>query len=1141
MTVPIQISAWNIHGHRSRIIGDKVCNSSFLDEIKNDDIVALVETHDKDDNLSIPGYERVKLPQKVSTSVKSNKSSGGLAYFAKPGISKFVVPINNDDKDTIWIKIKKDIIDKKHDIYVGTVYLPPYRNNQDNSKKILDLFEEVLTFQKKGMVILQGDFNARTNVNIDTVTGDKYDPTLVTNHHAEIPCRNSEDKVPADHRGKELVELCKSLGLITLNGRKIGDLFGNFTSFQWNGNSVVDYVLVDRSLFPSISFFRIGNFIPWLSDHCATRFRLESSTDRSFRIEEALDGEILDSLFWDNDSPEKFVTILKTHEQEINETLTSSNINVLENFQNIIKSVVEEGKFKKRKRKPSNDPIWFDTDCKKCKEEVTTAGKQVKSTPNDPSLRKILADKKKNFRKLVRAKKSSHENKIFEKILEFDRGKECKKFWDSLKSLNNEKEPDYVSCISHNSWMNHFEKIRRADEEPVYPADDLHEGPLDYEITEEELDDASGVLKNGKKCGIDMISYEMLKCIREFNPNLLLKVLNYVLHNTATAYEWFVSIIAPIHKKGPKMDPDNYRGISLISCLYKLLTAILNKRIAYFCLENGILDEAQLGFVMGNRCSDAHFILHNLTKDYCHIRGEKLYTCFVDFSKAFDCIPRDTLFERLRSKGITGKVFNLIKKIYMNEKCRIKIGGTLSDAFDANQGVRQGCILSPLLFNIFLSDLPKILNKQENNPAMIGPEKKVSCILWADDLVMISESKEGLTNMLQDLASFSSSNGLKINVEKTKCMIFNKTGRHIRCNIKCNDMMITSVREYKYLGFLITPSGELSTGIQNLKSRAMYALVQLRKKLGENFRKNIKISLYLFDSLVKPIMLYCSDFWGMLQINKRDPSELLPKRNFIDLVHMKFLKQLLGVQTQTSNIGVLLETGRVPLLTYAIKNSVKNWNRIVKLKECNPLVRLSFENIVEKDLDWQKNVTLLLNNIGLGEILTGNEQNPEVIVYKRLIDIFQQRVFAEIGQETSKLRTYSLVKNDLKREPYLETVKNLKDRISMTKFRLSNHNLMIEKGRHLDLLKHERRCPLCFCFEDEKHFLLNCPVFAHLRNDLISTVEKTLKMNNLRRRNSDEIFGYLLANIEVAPIVAKYLSKTMELRGFLAEKPKRLT
>ena len=102
------------------------------------------------------------------------------------------------------------------------------------------------------------------------------------------------------------------------------------------------------------------------------------------------------------------------------------------------------------------------------------------------------------------------------------------------------------------------------------------------------------------------------------------------------------------------------------SSLYKLLTAILNKRIASFCEENNILSKAQLGFVRGNRCSDGHFILHNLIKDYCHENGKWLYSCFVDFSKAFDCIPRDILFERLKSKGITGKVFNLIKKCCLN-------------------------------------------------------------------------------------------------------------------------------------------------------------------------------------------------------------------------------------------------------------------------------------------------------------------------------------------------------------------------------------------------------------------------------------------------------------------------------------------
>ena len=528
----------------------------------------------------------------------------------------------------------------------------------------MELFEEIIHFQEKGKIIIQGDFNARTNVINDTVSADRYDNSYLDSPHVDIPLRNSEDKAPADHRGKELIELCKSLGLAMLNGRKPGDLFGKYTSLQWNGSSVVDYVFVDKQLFSSISYFEVGNFIPWLSDHCATRFQLQSNM-MNYNESDEQGGETLESIFWNEDSPEKFTELLRAHEQEISETLAaSSETNVLEKFQNLMKSVIEEGKFKKRKKKDSGDAPWFDADCIKSKKAVTEAGKIVQRNPKDLSLRKVLGDKKKDFRTLIREKKRSHAKSVFENMLEFDRSRESKKFWNSLKKLNNEREPDYISCISKQSWIDHFKKIRTADVDPSYPPDDTSEGPLDFDISEEELDDSSGVLKNGKKCGIDLISYEILKCIRDYNPKLLLKVLNFVLQNNATAYEWFISIIAPIHKKGPKMDPDNYRGISLISCLYKLLTAILNKRIAAFCLENDILSRAQLGFVMGNRCSDGHFILHNQIKDYCHSNGKWLYSCFVDFSKAFDCIPRDILFERLKSKGITGKVFNLLKNIH---------------------------------------------------------------------------------------------------------------------------------------------------------------------------------------------------------------------------------------------------------------------------------------------------------------------------------------------------------------------------------------------------------------------------------------------------------------------------------------------
>ena len=111
MTVPIQISAWNINGFRSTAIGDKLCDPSFLTEIKNDELIALVETHncDKNDSLSIPGYQRISVKNRKVTN-SSNKKSGGIAYFAKPRIAKFIVPINNDNKDTLWIKIKKILL-----------------------------------------------------------------------------------------------------------------------------------------------------------------------------------------------------------------------------------------------------------------------------------------------------------------------------------------------------------------------------------------------------------------------------------------------------------------------------------------------------------------------------------------------------------------------------------------------------------------------------------------------------------------------------------------------------------------------------------------------------------------------------------------------------------------------------------------------------------------------------------------------------------------------------------------------------------------------------------------------------------------------------------------------------------------------
>ena len=303
------------------------------------------------------------------------------------------------------------------------------------------------------------------------------------------------------------------------------------------------------------------------------------------------------------------------------------------------------------------------------------------------------------------------------------------------------------------------------------------------------------------------------------------------------------------------------------------------------------------------------------------------------------------------------------------------------------------------------------------------------------------------------------------------------------------------------------------------------------------------MSLYLFDTLIKPIILYCSDFWGVLRILKRDPTELLRKDSIVELVHMKFLKQLLGVQKQTSNIGVLLETGRVPLMAYALKNSIKNWNRIANLKKCNPLTSVSYYYIKEFKLEWNENLKMFVDNIGLTRILNGrtnDPETPETTVFKKCIDIFHRRAFTEIRSEHSKLRTYGIFKNEIREEPYLRIVKNVKDRISMSKFRLSNHKLMIEKGRHRNLDKTMRICPFCTSVEDETHFLLKCETFRFLRAELFSNVESALNIQNLRQSDDRLLLKLILENENISKMVAKYLTKSLDLRDFLIENHRQL-
>ena len=136
--VSMQISSWNINGYKSRILGNKLADEDFIEEIKGDLLVSLVETHVRGDNsevLSIPGFTLIATKNRCNNS-KSKKGSGGLAVFAKHSFSNHITQVKNDNEDTLWVKVSKNFTKENEDTYIGTVYMRPYKSNEDNTKKI---------------------------------------------------------------------------------------------------------------------------------------------------------------------------------------------------------------------------------------------------------------------------------------------------------------------------------------------------------------------------------------------------------------------------------------------------------------------------------------------------------------------------------------------------------------------------------------------------------------------------------------------------------------------------------------------------------------------------------------------------------------------------------------------------------------------------------------------------------------------------------------------------------------------------------------------------------------------------------------------------------------------------------------------
>ena len=369
-------------------------------------------------------------------------------------------------------------------------------------------------------------------------------------------------------------------------------------------------------------------------------------------------------------------------------------------------------------------------------------------------------------------------------------------------------------------------------------------------------------LKNSKAAGIDLIRNEFLKYGADILLLPLVKLFNRILQSGKFPTIWNISYISVIHKSGSVYDCENYRGISVCSCLGKLFTKLIQMRISNFLSDSEILEDNQAGFRANYRTTDQIFIVKTLLNKYFHKLKKPIYACFVDFSNAFDSVWRDGLFQKLHKLGVNGNILKIIKHMYSTTQFCVRKDNFISNPIANNKGVKQGDSLSPTLFNIYINDLGSYVNGGfKHDPVVLG-DTPLNHLLFADDLLLLSETSTGLQSCITNLEHFCHEWKLEVNLNKTKIMIFSKGRRkyeNYHFTYKGNKIDITD--SYKYLGITLFYNGNLKHAADDLYNIALKAMFSLRKKLSNFSQYPPELSSKLFDSFIRPVVTYESEIW----------------------------------------------------------------------------------------------------------------------------------------------------------------------------------------------------------------------------------------------------------------------------------------
>ena len=409
------------------------------------------------------------------------------------------------------------------------------------------------------------------------------------------------------------------------------------------------------------------------------------------------------------------------------------------------------------------------------------------------------------------------------------------------KLYNHELQPD-TSILSNNTFA-------ERDEE-------------DLPVLQDEVADAVRNLKEGKSPGIDNVPAELLKHGGETVVSIFTKLCQKIWETKQWPKEWTQSLVIPLPKKGNLKQCQNYRTISLISHPSKILLKVILKRLKSKAEE--LLAEEQAGFRAGRSTTEQIFNSRLIIEK--HLQHQRdLFHNFIDFRKAFDRVWHDGLWWVLRSFNVEEGLVRIMEALYENAESAVLLNNEIGEFFRTTVGVRQGCLLSPVLFNLFLEKIMRNTLQDHHTSISVGG-RRICNLRFADDIDLLGGSNAELQALTDKLTESAGSYGMEVSTEKSKVMV-NSTN-DVQAVISMNGEQLEEVDSFTYLGATLTKDGSSRAEILRRIAIATSAMARLAR-LWKSDTISFPVKHKLYKALVVSILLYGCESWTLLADTER--------------------------------------------------------------------------------------------------------------------------------------------------------------------------------------------------------------------------------------------------------------------------------